>query len=269
MFIPRSGERKARGKMRKNLNPKPWIVFTLLVVLSLACSGQVTVFETPEPPNVETLVAETLVVLTETAPKATNTVVPTATVVPPSVTPEKFGEVYVYTTVENANLRTNPGMLFTVSRVMPQNVRLLLLGQTQGGEWLNVRNDEGVVGWVNMNVVQTSYNGPPPPVMEPADVLLVSGTIETEAGTPVSGIGFAVYQGSRRTDAMTDSDGHFYAYLPPTMGGVWVVEYVSISCVSNTMDVNCNCVGGRCGTAYPANTTVQLPQVGPLSFVWK
>lgn len=255
--------------MKKDIVRISWTMFFLWVILSLACSSQVTVFETQSPPNVETLVAGTLVVLTKTGPKATSTSAPTVTPVPASATPETFGEVYVYTTVENVNLRTNPGTLFKVSRVMPQNARLLLLGQAPGGEWLNVQNDEGIMGWVNVNVVQISYDGPPPPVAEPDGVLLVSGTVETESGTPVSGIGFSVYQGSRRTDAVTDADGRFYAYLPPNMSGVWTVEYVSVSCQSNTMDVNCYCVGGRCGTAYPGNTTVQLPQVGSLSFVWK
>ncbi len=51
--------------------------------------------------------------------------------------------------VQNVNLRTNPGTLFTVSRVMPQNTRLRLLGQAPGGEWLSVMNDEGIAGWVN------------------------------------------------------------------------------------------------------------------------
>ena len=248
---------------------KPLILFFLLVILSLACSSQVTVYETQSPPNVETLVAGTLVVLTENAPKATNTPSPTVTSIPASEMPEEFGEVYVYTTAENVNLRTNPGLLFTVSRVMAQNTRLRLLGQAPGGEWLNVVNDEAVAGWVNSNVVLIVYDGPPAPVIEPKNVFLVTGTVITELGTPVSGIGFAVQQGSRRTDAVTDEDGKFYAYLPPNMSGTWNVGYVSIACTSNTMDVNCNCIGGYCGNANPENATVQLPQVGPLHFIWK
>jgi hypothetical protein len=247
----------------------PWIAFFLVVILSLACSSQVSVLETVEPPNVETLVAGTLVVLTQTAPTATNTFVPTATSIPASPTPEKFGEVYVYTTTDNVNLRTNPGMLFTVSRVMAQNTRLRLLGKAPGGEWLNVMNDEGIAGWVYTIVVSMTYDGPPPPVIEPTNVLLVTGNLVTELGTPVNGVGFAVQQGSRRTDAVTDADGRFFVYLPPTMSGTWTVGYASISCTSNTMDVNCNCIGNRCGTADPVSVSVQLPQTEPLKFVWR
>lgn len=255
--------------MKKVDHLKFSIFLVALVILSLACSSQITIFESPSAPGVETLVAETLVVLTETAPTATNTSTPRPTLMPASATPEKFGEVYVYTIVENVNLRTNPGMLFTVSRVMPQNTRLRLLGQAPGGEWLKVMNDEGVEGWVNMNVVLASYDGVPPPVIEPSDVLLVTGSLMTELGTPVSGIGFAIQQGTRRTDAVTDAEGQFYAYLPPTMNGAWTVEYVSISCKSNTMDVNCNCIGNFCGTANPASITIQLPQTEQINIVWK
>ena len=261
--------------MSKKKLHKPSVMFLLLVILTLACSSQVTIFETPAPPNVETLVAGTLVVLTENAPEVTNTSVatftasPVFTSTPPSETAEPFGTVYVYTSVENVNLRTNPGMLFTVSRVLSQGTRLQLLGRAPGNEWLSVQNDEGVVGWVNMNVVKGGYGGPPPPVIVPTDVLVVAGSVLTELGTPVSGIGFAVVQGSRRTDAMTNADGQFYAYLPANMSGVWTVEYVSIACTSNTMDSSCNCVGDRCGAADPASVQVQLPQVEPLRFIWK
>jgi len=247
----------------------PWVLLILLMVVSLACSSTVTVYETSAPPNVETLVAETLVVLTENAAVATHTMMPTVTSIPASATPQDFGDVYVYTTEENVNLRTNPGLLFTVSRVMAKNTRLRLLGQTPGGEWLNVLNNEGISGWVNSNVVLVSYDGPPAPVIEPRGVLLVTGTVFTELGTPVSGIGFAVVQSDRRTEAVTNADGQFFAYLPATMSGTWSVEYTSIACTSNTMDSNCNCINGRCGTADPVTAKVQLPQKEPLQFIWK
>jgi len=255
--------------MKKGKFFKPWVLFVLLAIISLACSSTVTVYETSAPPNVETLVAETLVVLTENAPIATHTQIPTVTSIPASATPQDFGDVYVYTTEENVNLRTNPGLLFTVSRVMAKNTRLRLLGQTPGGEWLSVINDEGISGWVNSNVVLVAYDGPPPPIVEPTNVLLVTGDVMTALDTPVSGVGFAVYQGSRRTDAVTNSTGQFYAYLPANMTGTWTVEYNSIACTSNTMDSNCNCISGSCGTANPANAMMQLPQVEPLHFIWR
>ena len=255
--------------MKKNSHPRISYAFLLLIVISLACSSQVTIYETPTYPSVGTLVAETIVVLTETSPSVTATFVPTVTSVAASATPETFGEVYVYTVVENVNLRTNPGTLFQVSRVMPQNTRLLLLGQSPGGEWFKVMNDEGIAGWVNMNVLSKLLEGAPPPLIDPDGAILVTGTIMTELGTPVSGIGFAISQGSRSINAITDKGGVFFAFLPSNMSGVWTVAQVAVSCTSNTMDVNCNCINNYCGTAHPASATVELPQREPLNFVWK
>ena len=248
---------------------KSIFTFIFLIAASLACSSQVSVYETPIPPNVETVVAVTFAAYTQNAPQATSTKPPIATSLPASPTAEEFGEVYVYTFVENVNLRVNPGLLFQVSRVLPQNTRLRLLGQAPGGEWLYVRNDEGVVGWVNMNVVLMAYDGPPPPIVEPTSVILITGSVETELGTPVSEIGFSLTQGSRRTDAMTDENGQFYAYLPTNMSGVWTVGYVSVSCTSNTMDAGCNCINNRCGAADPVSLFVEIPQTKELKFVWK
>ena len=217
--------------------------------------------------QVETLVASTLAAHTPIAPQATFTSVPILTPVP--ATSEPFGEVYVYTTAQNVNLRSDPGMLFTVSRVMPQDTQLRLLGQAPGGEWLQVVNQEGIEGWVNVNVVLMAYDGPPPPIVEPTNVYLVTGSVFTESGTPVSGVGFAIVQGARRTDASTDENGQFHAYLPSTLSGAWQVEYVSISCRSNTMDTNCNCINGVCGSPDPANASMVLPLDHELNFVWK
>jgi len=152
---------------------------------------------------------------------------------------------------------------------MSQDTRLRLLGQAPGGEWLNVMNDEGIAGWVNVNVVVLSYDGPPPPIIEPKDVYVITGKVLTERDTPVSGIGFAIHQGTRRTDTITDENGVFFAYLPKTLSGIWKVEQVSVSCTSNTMDQNCNCINDICGSANPQSAMVELPQNSELNFIWK
>jgi len=58
-------------------------------------------------------------------------------------------------------------------------------------------------------------------------------------GNPVTGVQFAVLQAGVseeiRTDATTDADGTFYAFLPADSKGSWWVEYVAISCESNVM----------------------------------
>jgi hypothetical protein len=256
--------------MKKQKQIGGLFVVLLFLSFSLACSGEVALLTPPSAQGqVETIVASTLVALTASAPAKTS--VPATYTSVPSVTAteEGFGEVYVYTAVENVNLRVQPGMLFQVSRVLVKNTRLRLLGSAPGGEWLYVRNDESISGWVNVNVVGGGYDGPPAPLVEPTDVILVTGKVVTSLGTPVSGIGFAITQGARRTDASTDETGQFYAYLPRTMRGTWQVGYVSIACTSNIMDANCNCIGGICGKVNPQSISITLPQNGVLNFVWE
>ena len=155
---------------------------------------------------------------------------------------------------------------------MAQGTPLQVNGQTPGGEWLYVKNDEGIFGWVGVYLVEGFLSAPPAPSVEPGDVLIVTGLVKTELGTPVSGIGFALTQvgfSNRRSDAVTDEDGRFHAYLPSDLTGKWVVGQVSVACTSNTMDTNCNCINGICGAAVPPSVEITLPATGELNFVWK
>ena len=116
-------------------------------------------------------------------------------------------------------------------------------------------------------------SGPPPPIIEPQDVQLVSGRVTDESGHPISGIGFAITPDaavdSPRTDAVTDETGAFYAYLPQSANGMWYVGYTSIACASNLMDADCNCLSGMCGKPQPVSMPVTLPVDGVLTFIWK
>jgi len=241
---------------------KSVLLFAIMLVFVPAC-GVGSAAE-PAPGQLETIVAATLSQYTKSAPPATEPFTPI-----PTLTPEWSGGVFLYTNVDNLNLRTRPGTLFPVSRVMPKNTRLEVLGRAPGGEWLNVLNDESILGWVQAEFMAGGFDGPPPPVVEPKDVLLVSGRVVDESGSAVSGIVFAIVQGSRRVDAATDDAGQFYAYLPKSMQGSWSVEYVSASCTSNAMDLGCVCSNGNCGKPEPVSQSVTLPSNSVLPFMWK
>lgn len=223
---------------------------------------------TPAAGEVQTVVAVTFAAMTVSAPTKTSPA-PSATVEP---TTEVFVPYLVHTSVQNVNLRMGPGTLFQVSRVMAQGTALEVHGISNGSEWLYVKNDEGIFGWVGVNVVEGVQSDIFVPSVEPGDIFLVTGTVKTELDVPVSGIGFALTQTgfpSRRTDAVTDEAGRFHAYIPSTLGGSWTVEYVSVACTSNTMDANCNCKGGICGEPEPRAVDISLPFSGELVFVWK
>lgn len=224
---------------------------------------------TPTAGEVQTVVAVTFAAMTVSAPTNTSTPpLPTRTDIPPAA----FESYVVRTSAQNVNLRVGPGTLFKVSRVMAQGTALEVSGQSPGGEWLYVKNDEGIFGWVGALFVEGIPAEPPAPFVEPGDALIVRGLVKTELGTPVSGIGFALTQvgfNNRRSDAVTDKEGRFHAFLPSNLTGAWIVEQVSVACTSNTMDASCNCINGRCGEAVPRLVEITIPTTGELNFVWK
>jgi len=251
-------------------------ILIILLLLGAACTPPPTISKDDQ---LATIVARTLTAQPVFTPIPTFTATPvpisTATSIPTDASPPVVtasGPVYVNTSAQNVNLRTQPGTLFPVSRVMSQGTRLQVLGLSPGGEWVYVLNDEGINGWVDISFVDAF------PVeqfltVEPGDVQRITGRVLDANGLPVSGIGFAILQQgaskSLRTDSVTDATGTFYAYLPKTASGVWAVSHVSTACTSNVMDANCNCLNGICGTAYPESTSISLPTNNPLTFIWK
>jgi hypothetical protein len=239
----------------------------LLLLIGTACSTPPSISKEGQ---LATIVAGTLTA----RPAFTPIPAFTATVVPTQVTGSSAtlsGPYYITTRAQNVNLRTQPGTLFPVSRVMAQGTRLQVLGLSPGEEWAYVLNDEGINGWVDITFVD-EFSKSGFPTVEPTDIQLVSGRVLDANGLPVSGIGFAIEQTTAskflRTDAATDSNGTFYAYLPKTLSGVWTVSYISIAVTSNAIDANCLSDSSLCGRPQPESVNVTLPATGPLNFVW-
>jgi hypothetical protein len=225
----------------------------------------------PTPDMLGTVVAGTLTSIPVIPTQVAATPFPitfTPIVIPTNSTMEAFGSRIVHTQAQNVNLRVNPGRLFKVSRVLAQGTKLQVLGSAPGGEWLNVVNEEGIIGWVGVDFVAGGF-GTRPPVIDPKEVLIVTGTVFDVNGKPISGIGFTITQGSQRDDFSTDETGTFYGFLPTKLSGTWNIGFTSVACTSNTMDTNCKCIAGLCGKPDPGTTTFTLPQSAPLKFTWK
>ncbi len=186
--------------------------------------------------------------------------------------PAPAASFYAEVSVDGANLRTGPGTVFPVRRLLAKGMQVQVLGVAPGAEWLFVRTDESVTGWLLRWLFQGSDQNGNPPLIQPENAQTVQGRIVDRSGQPVSGIGFALTQGSGplapRTDATSDAAGRFYAFLPRTASGQWLVAYVSVSCTSNTMDANCNCIGA-CGKPDPESASITLPFDGTLELVWR
>lgn len=194
---------------------------------------------------------------------------PTAT---PTPTATPFQPFEAKALTDFLNLRSNPGYLFTVITMLQKDTPFQVLGKSPGGEWIYVELEDGKTGWLFAQLIASEIDLQLAPVLEPEDAQLITGKVTDVNGTPISGIQFAI-QGAEsttfRTDAMTDSSGVFYAFLPSGLTGKWYVVYTAISCKSNTMDKDCNCINNICGSPSPEMDSVTLPQTEPLEFIWK
>jgi hypothetical protein len=211
---------------------------------------------------------------TPTPPPSAPTVTSTATAtVAPTGTP--YAAFDIVTGVENANLRSNPGYLFPVLRVLPLGSVLTVLGRSPGAEWMLVQTEEGVEGWLFAILLESSEDLRNAPVVMPQNAQLIRGRVLDSKGTPMRGIGFSVVQGSDpkapTNPVVTDPFGEFFCYLPMTAGGSWRVGFNAISCVSNVWGDD-QCSGykeGYRGVVEPEFLDVLLPHSDWLLFTWK
>ncbi len=243
-----------------------WRSGFLLFLLALTGCSVIAQFQsTPTPAPTETPTLTPTSAFTATpSPEPTATLTPTAT---------PFVPFQASVWADNVNVRQNPGYLFKVLGVVPKDTAFTVLGKSPGGEWIQVRTQNDTLGWVFAKLMQADLDLQLAPVVEPKDVLTITGKVQDQQGEPVSGIGFAIVQGvgdnAPRTDAATNEFGMFYAFLPSASSGSWYVSYTSIACTSNKMDADCNCIGGVCGSPEPLTKLVTLPQDEMLVYLWK
>ena len=235
-------------------------VFLIVILLLTACGTQ-------PPPTAEVPTP----VASPSAMPPTWTPPPPPTETPlPSPTPFQPFEAKALT--DFLNLRKNPGYLFGVEQMLAKDTAFQVLAKSPGGEWIYVELADGTHGWVFNQLILTDQDLQVAPVRKPQDVQLITGIVADASGKRINGIQFMI-QGAGasapRTDALTDDTGTFYAYLPADAAGKWYVSFTAISCTSVTMDKDCNCLNGVCGTISPAVKNVTLPQVEPLEFLWQ
>jgi hypothetical protein len=265
LFVENHGETPSTGKHRSKMRKIQSFVGLLVLLVAAACSllpqSGPAPTATPEPSQTPNPTATTL-------PTPISTATPAG-----SPTPTLYAPVELTLSVDNVNLRTNPGFLFAVRTLLPVDTHVKILEQSVGGEWLHIQTDDGTDGWLYTVLVAPDLDLSGIPAVTPADVPIITGKVADEAGKPVSGITFSISQGSGSTEqtntATTDASGQFYAYMPAKASGMWAVIYTAISCTSNKMDKDCNCVGGTCGTANPSAINVILPQSEDVLFTWK
>ena len=249
--------------MNKRIIPAVIALALLLSGCSLKPAATPTATLTPPPTATDTAIP----------PTDTPTPIPTPTVTP---TPTAFAPFKVYlSAANNANLRSGPGYLFPILRVVNQNSELLLLGQTPGGEWFYLQVTTALKGWVFGKLLQQDPTLSQAPVIQPDGVVLIQGKVLDGTGTPISGITFSVIRRARPTDpgnfVTTDAAGDFFSYMPSTTSGVWTVTFLRAECGSNAWkDATCKVYQDQYqGILSPPAMDVRLPQTAPMAFTWK
>ena len=251
---------------------KKLISFSIMIFLLTACNlpGAKTPVAVTMPP---TLQIDTQVpVAIEATQTLTPAPQPTETPVP-SPTPTEFAPFTVKTSVDNFNVRVNPGYLFPVLMMVPQGTELTVYGQAPGGDWIYIQTPTDVYGWVFAKLIFDEPRLAQAPIREPEKVQVVRGFLKDVQGNPISGFQFALVQGSGnnapRNDAMTDENGEFFAFMPTTSSGEWTVSFVAYACTSNVVDADCLFLGGQNKLPNPEWVNVQLPVSEPLQFIFQ
>ncbi len=236
-----------------------------VIVLSLAaCSRPATNTVLTVTPTEATPVMATFPTLPAQTPTASA-----------SSNPTPFAPFTVNPTVDNVNLRMNPGYFFDAFGLVHQSDTLTVLGKAPGDEWIYIETADGTKGWVFSQLLTSDVDLQQLPIQEPTDVQLIKGKVVDANGTPIQGIGFEVKQGTE-TDAQanvvtTDANGEFFSFMPTTSSGTWTINQVAVACLSNVWsDSSCGTYkSGYTGVVEPQTLTVVLPQTGALAFTWK
>jgi len=170
--------------------------------------------------------------------------------------------------VDSLNMRNGPGKTFSIRSTYNKDVILWVYGKDPGDNWLFVRYFPDIFGWVDARFVTSVPDLTQIPAIIPSNAFVIKGQVLDQSGNPAEYIQFAVTQGSGtsapRTDAQTNANGLFYAYLPDNQSGTWTVAFVAYGC-GYGFTGSCN----RSGTVFPENQAVTLPPSDtPLEFIW-
>ncbi|MCS6993219.1 MAG: SH3 domain-containing protein [Anaerolineales bacterium] len=240
---------------------RPFGLLIVLAALLTACSKSAS---TPLP-TITTSATEgaTALVLPPTP-------LPSAT---PAGTPTPFSPFQVNPSVDGLKLRVGPGFLFDALRLLDKNSTLTVQGKAPGGEWIRVTAQDGAQGWVFAELLTSPVDLQAVPVIAPEGLVVIRGRVFDVLGSPIQGAGFEIRpEGAESgTTAVSDSNGEFFAFLPPGASGTWTVTHTSVACKGNVWaDSGCSTYKpGYSGIIEPKTRTVTLPQTEPLEFIWR
>ena len=247
------------------------IVLTVIFVFLLAGCDRLaaqTAEVTPLPPTSTPLPPTPTATITPIPPTAT--LIPTTT---PTFTasPYPIGTMSAVISVASLNLRSGPGTVHEITAAYPEETSLTVLGAAPGYEWVQVQFEDEKTGWMTASFLTLEQNIYALPILSDLNSQMVSGRVISSNSEPIPDIQVSVYQRLQdtttlSTDATTDKNGFFYAYLPQGSTGNWEISITAIGCESNIVNDRCNLQGYFIYNSY---AMISLPQTSPLLFMYE
>ena len=201
---------------------------------------------------------------------ATITLPPTPTEILITPTLTQISPLNGQVKVVSLNLREGPGTIHDILGNYPNGTGIVIMSQTPNGEWVKVKTNDDKTGWMYRSLLKIDGDWQTLPVEENQEDLMVTGKIVDSTGLPINDITIAclqiVNEVEKRTDAVSGTDGSFYAYLPSNSTGIWSVQVVGVGCGSSIASDACDYSG------YFENygqELVEIPQIEPIVFIYQ
>lgn len=243
------------------------LMITLLIGFLLAGCGAETTME----PTVVVQPSATQVPPTATA----TSIPPTPTELPPPTetptpTPRPIATTRAEVGVTNLNLRAGPSTIYAILGSYPEGTEILVVARVPGNEWVRVQTEDGASGWMAAELLDIADEVAYLPLEEVTESIVISGRVIDSDAKPVDGVDVAVLQRltdvNLRTDAVTDQDGYFYAYIPTQSAGIWEAQIVGVLCTSRIMDENCSL---KDHFLYNYRVIFEPPPISPILFFYQ
>lgn len=82
------------------------------------------------------------------------------------------------------NVRTGPGVIFTIVTSVPYNTEVTLIGRASTGTWVQIRLQNGTVGWVNSTLLRSYADYSLLPVTYDTSVVVPPQTVPPPGSNP-------------------------------------------------------------------------------------
>jgi hypothetical protein len=162
-------------------------------------------------------------------------------------------------TVQNFKLRSGPGFLFDTLGLYDEADVVQVYGRSQGDGWYFVSTSDQRSGWMKADYITLSGEVGDVPIIGYSDADMITGHVRNTSSQPMTWVGIVIFPGTTNgttiTDnAVTDSTGSFYLYLPKTLSGDYTIEVNAYGCQGNSVDTQCNSLYG-----IPPAQPISLP----------